>query len=171
MLSKKKYELLRSGTVIPAHPLALTADRKLDEERQRLLTRYYIAAGAGGVAVGVHSTQFAIRDPKINLYERVLQLAADEIDNRGAGNSVLKVAGICGATRQAIEEAEIARRHGYDMGLLSMGGLPDWTEDKVLERTVAGAEVIRVFGFYLQPRVAGRICSYDFWTRLIAIAN
>src|SRR5690606_26951807 len=90
---------------------------------------------------------------------------------RGAGNSVLKVAGICGATRQAIEEAEIARRHGYDMGLLSMGGLPDWTEDKLLERTVAVAEVIPVFGFYLQPSVGGRIFSYDFWTRFIAIPN
>src|SRR5690606_30906469 len=114
----KKHELLLSGTVIPAHPLALTAGRRLDEERQRLLTRYYLAAGAGGVAVGVHSTQFAIRDPAVNLYERVLQLAADEIRQAGQTDRFLKVAGICGDTAQAIKEAEIARAHGYDMGLL-----------------------------------------------------
>lgn len=171
MLSKKKHELLLSGTVIPAHPLALTAGRRLDEERQRLLTRYYLAAGAGGVAVGVHSTQFAIRDPAVNLYERVLQLAADEIRQAGQTDRFLKVAGICGDTAQAIKEAEIARAHGYDMGLLSMGGLRGWTELQLLERTEAIAQLIPVFGFYLQPSVGGRVFSFDFWTKFVAIPN
>lgn len=171
MLSKEKHKLLLDGTVIPAHPLALDAGRKLDEDRQRLLTRYYIAAGAGGIAVGVHSTQFAIRDPGINLYEPVLRLAADEIDQADIGRPFLKVAGICGDTRQAVKEAEIARSCGYDMGLLSMGGLPELTEEQLLERTRVVAETIPVFGFYLQPSVGGRIFSYDFWTEFIAIPN
>src|SRR3954468_4096614 len=108
-------QLLRQGVVIPAHPLALDARRKLDERRQVALTRYYCDAGAGGIAVGVHTTQFAIRDPHVGLFEPVLRLAAGVM--RDSGKRLVKVAGICGATRQAVGEAEFARAAGYDLGL------------------------------------------------------
>lgn len=174
MAQQLKPELksfLDAGTIIPAHPLALTAERTLDEERQRLLTRYYMAAGAGGIAIGVHSTQFEIRDPEINLYEKVLMLAAEEIENAKLNRPFIKVAGICGPTKQAVEEAHIALKHGYDIGLLSMGGLQGWTEAEILERVSAVAAVMPVFGFYLQPSVGGRIFSYDFWLQFAEIEN
>ncbi|MEJ5962064.1 dihydrodipicolinate synthase family protein [Pedobacter immunditicola] len=170
-LSAAKLALLNNGTFIPAHPLALNEDKKLDEDRQRNLTRYYIAAGAGGVAVAVHSTQFEIRDPKINLFETVLKLASDEVDKAQLDRPFLKVAGICGFTAQAVNEAEIALKYGYDLGLLSMGGLQDWTEQQILDRVKAVAEIIPVFGFYLQPSVGGRIFSYDFWLQFAEISN
>jgi hypothetical protein len=170
-LKPELKQFLDAGTVIPAHPLALTADRKLDEARQRLLTRYYMAAGAGGIAVGVHSTQFEIRDPKINLYETVLKLAAEEVDKAGLDRPFIKVAGICGPTAQAVEEAGTALKYGYDMGLLSMGGLQGWTETAILDRVKAVAAVIPVFGFYLQPSVGGRIFSYEFWLQFAEIEN
>ncbi|PPL03847.1 dihydrodipicolinate synthase family protein [Parapedobacter indicus] len=170
-LSSVKATLLRQGTVIPAHPLALKSDRQLDEEYQRLLTRYYLASGAGGVAVGVHSTQFAIRDPEVNLYEKVLALAAEEMAASPKRDTFIAVAGICGDTDQALKEAAIALRHGYDLGLLSMGGLQGKTETEILDRTRAVAEVIPVFGFYLQPSVGGRIFSYDFWKAFAEIPN
>ncbi|TWI85829.1 hypothetical protein IQ13_0998 [Lacibacter cauensis] len=162
---------LHAGTVIPAHPLALNAERKLDEQRQRLLSRYYIASGAGGIAVGVHSTQFEIRQPGIDLYAPVLELAAEEIANANLQRPFLKVAGLCGPTEQALSEAETALRFGYDMGLLSMGGLQGWTEDAILDRVRAVAAVMPVFGFYLQPSVGGRIFSYDFWKAFADIEN
>src|SRR5689334_21843389 len=112
-------EQLRRGLVIPAHPLALNSARKLDERRQRALTRYYIAAGAGGIAVGVHTTQFAIRDPKHGLLQPVLSLAAEEARQ----HNIVKIAGVCGETRQAIAEAELARSLHYDAVLLSLGAL------------------------------------------------
>jgi hypothetical protein len=164
-------KLLHEGTVIPAHPLALDANRKLDEKRQRGLTQYYMACGTGGIAVGVHTTQFEIRDPKINLYGRVLELAADEVRTATLDRTFIKVAGIVGPTKQALAEAETAVRHGYDLGLLSMGGLKDWTEDQIIERVRAVAEVIPVFGFYLQPSVGGRIFTYDFWLKFAGIKN
>jgi len=164
-------QLLDEGTVIPAHPLALDARRKLDEKRQRGLTQYYMASGAGGIAVGVHTTQFEIRDPHINLYSRVLELAADEVRSTALSRPFIKVAGIVGPTRQALSEAETAVKFGYEMGLLSMGGLKDWTEEQVLERTKAVAEVIPIFGFYLQPSVGGRIYSYEFWRAFAEISN
>jgi len=170
-LDPRLREFLHSGTVIPAHPLALTEDRQLDEEGQRLLSRYYIASGAGGMAVGVHSTQFEIRDPEINLYETVLQYAAEEVEKAGLTRPFIKVAGICGPTSQALNEAQIALKHGYDIGLLSMGGLQGWTEEQILDRVKAVAEVIPVFGFYLQPSVGGRIFSYDFWLQFAEIPN
>src|SRR5438309_4574901 len=114
-------EKLLSGLVIPAHPLALTPERKLDERRQRALTRYYLAAGAGGIAVGVHTTQFAIRDPKIGLFKPVLELAMEEM----LKHDVVKIAGVCGKTRQAVAEAEIAKAVGYDVVLLSLADLRD----------------------------------------------
>jgi hypothetical protein len=164
-------KLLHAGTVIPAHPLALDSRRTLDEKRQRGLTQYYMACGAGGIAVGVHTTQFEIRDPKINLYSRVLELAAEEVQSASLTRPFIKVAGIVGPTNQAISEAETAVRFGYDLGLLSMGGLRDWSEEQILERVRAVASVIPIFGFYLQPSVGGRIFSYKFWLEFAGIAN
>ena len=152
---------LHDGTVIPAHPLALTAERKLDERRQRALTRYYLDAGAGGLAVAVHTTQFAIR--QVGLLEPVLALAAEEASKRRGANPLALVAGVVGPTDQAVREAELARDMGYDLALLSPGGLGDWSEDRLLERASHVAEVLPVFGFYLQPAVGGRVLSYDFW--------
>lgn len=163
--------LLKAGTVIPAHPLALNSERKLDEEKQRQLTRYYMASGAGGIAIAVHSTQFEIRDPEVNLFEKVLELAAEEIDKAKLSRPFLKIAGICGPTEQAQREANLAVRYGYDMGLLSMGGLTGWSEEDILDRTRAIAAIIPVFGFYLQPSVGGRIFSYDFWLEFAEIEN
>lgn len=162
-LSPEQLKALHEGLVIPAHPLALDANRQLDEKHQRALTRYYMASGAGGVAVGVHSTQFEIRDPKINLFEPVLRLAAEEVDAAGLDRPFLKVAGICGPTEQALREVDIAVGLGYDAGLVSMGGLPGWSEEQHLERIRKVAEVIPVIGFYLQPSVGGRTFSYSFW--------
>lgn len=162
---------LHSGTVLPAHPLALKADRSIDEHKQRQLSRYYIASGAGGIAVGVHSTQFEIRDPSVNLYETVLKWAAEEVEAAKLTRPFIKIAGICGPTAQAIKEAELALHYGYDMGLLSMGGLQGWSEEQVLERVKAVAAIIPVFGFYLQPSVGGRIFSYDFWLKFAEIPN
>jgi len=168
-LSPEKVKALHEGLVIPAHPLALTADRKLDERHQRALTRYYIAAGAGGVAVGVHSTQFEIRKPEVALYEPVLRLAAEEVDRANLDRPFIKIAGVVGPTEQALAETEIAVRLGYDAVLLSMGGLQGWTEEQILERTRKVAEQIPVFGFYLQPSVGGRVFSYDFWRQFVDI--
>lgn len=165
-LSAGKKELLQRGTVIPAHPLALDASRRLDEKRQRALTRYYMASGAGGVAVGVHSTQFEIRDPGIDLFEPVLKLAAEEVEAAGLDRPFLNIAGICGPTEQALREADTAADLGYDLGLVSMGGLNDWTEAELLARMEAITKVIPVFGFYLQPAVGGRLLSYSFWREL-----
>lgn len=163
--------LLSSGTVIPAHPLALNESREFDEVRQRGLARYYMASGAGGIAVGVHSTQFEIRDPAINLYDTVLRVASEEIDAANLDRPFIKVAGICGPTAQAVAEAELALKYGYDMGLLSMGGLQGWTEKEILRRVRDVAAVIPVIGFYLQPSVGGRIFTYDFWREFAEIKN
>src|SRR3979490_2658741 len=122
----------QKGLVIPAHPLALTAERKLDERRQRALTRYYIGAGAGGVAVGVHTTQFAIRKPQFNLLEPVLRIASEEIDRIVKGLSFIKVAGICGPAAQALREADLAVQYGYHLGLVSMGGLDQYSEKELI---------------------------------------
>ncbi len=157
---------LHDGLVIPAHPLAVDRRRQLNERRQRALTRYYLDSGAGGVAVGVHTTQFAIREPKWNLLEPVLRLAAEEVRRRDPKRPFLLVAGICGDTAQAVQEAELARRYGYHMGLLSMGGLSDWSEEALLKRAQRVGEVLPLFGFYLQPAVGGRELSYSFWRQL-----
>ena len=164
-------EKLLAGTVIPAHPLALTADRKLDESRQRLLTRYYLASGAGGLAVGVHTTQFEIRKPEINLLETVLKITSDEIDNQFHKNKIIKIAGICGPLDQARNEAAMAIHHGYHLGLLSNGGLSSLSEKELIHRTEKIAEIIPVFGFYLQPAVGGRYLSIDFWKDFVSIPN
>ncbi len=160
---------LKEGVVIPAHPLALTRSRRLDEERQRLLTRYYIASGAGGVAVGVHTTQFEIRRPGVDLLEPVLSIAADEIAKAELQRPFIKVAGIVGSTDQAVREAELAVKHGYHLGLVSNGGLPEYSEADLLRRIERVAEIIPVFGFYLQPAAGGRLLSYRFWRQLADI--
>ena len=170
-LAIEKRELLFNGTVFPAHPLCLDENRNFDEDNQRLLTNYYIQSGAGGVAVGVHSTQFEIRLPEYNLYEKVLRISAEEVDKANLERPFIKIAGICGPVEQAIKEAELAVALGYDMGLLSMGGLHSLTEQQILERTQAVANIIPVFGFYLQPSVGGRIFSYDFWSKFVNIDN
>ncbi len=158
-------EKLLKGLVIPAHPLALTSALRLDERRQRALSRYYLAAGAGGLAVGVHTTQFAIRD--IGLYEPVLALAAEEM----RGRDVIAVAGVCGGTAQAVAEANTAARLGYDAALLSLSALRDASIDELIAHARAVAEVLPLFGFYLQPAVGGRVLPYDFWRRFAEIPN
>jgi dihydrodipicolinate synthase/N-acetylneuraminate lyase len=163
--------LLQEGTVIPAHPLALKQDRTIDEKKQRALTRYYLASGAGGVAVGVHTTQFEIRKPDVNLLEPVLNLAAEEIAKARLDRPFIKVAGIVGPLKQAIHEAELANKYGYHLGLLSMGGLQNLTESELIDRATAVAEKIPLFGFYLQPAVGGRLLSYDFWRAFADIPN
>ncbi|NOU63802.1 dihydrodipicolinate synthase family protein [Paenibacillus sp. LMG 31461] len=168
-LSNEQRVALHDGLVIPAHPLALTADRQLDEQSQRALTRYYMAAGSGGIAVGVHSTQFEIRDPKYNLYEKVLRMAAEEVELAGLTRPFIKVAGICGPTEQAEKETDISISLGYDAALLSMGGLTGWTEAQILERTARIAEKMPVIGFYLQPSVGGKVYSFDFWKQFANI--
>lgn len=169
MLNKKIYHQLHKGVVIPAHPLALTKSRELDEKHQRALTRYYLASGAGGVAVGVHTTQFEIREPRFDLFEPVLKLASDEIKNGSSDKLFIKVAGICGPTSQSVDEAEIAVKHGYHLGLVSMGGLDSYTDEDLINRTRKIAEIIPVFGFYLQPAVGGRILPYSFWKQFVEI--
>ena len=157
---------LLTGMVIPAHPLALNQDRKLDERRQRALTRYYMAAGAGGIAVGVHTTQFTIRDPNINLLQPVLKLAAAE-----AGTKVVKIAGVCGRREQALQEAKLASDLGYDGALLSLANLKNEDVPTLLEHARAVAAVVPIIGFYLQPSVGGRILPFDFWRRFVEIEN
>jgi len=156
---------LCAGQVIPAHPLALTANRTLDERHQRALTRYYVDAGAGGIAVGVHTTQFAIRDPRHGLYRPVLELAAETSRTARAAESTpfALVAGVTGDTKQAVAEAEIAASLGYDVALLSLGALPHATESELIRHCRAVSEVLPLFGFYLQPAVGGRVLSYAFW--------
>ena len=163
-------QVLQEGTVIPAHPLALKKKLTLDEERQRLLTQYYIASGAGGVAVGVHTTQFEIRKPEINLLEPVLKLAMEEVD-RSAPSTFVRVAGVVGQTSQATQEAAIAKKLGYNLGLLSMGGLKDYSDDRLIEHARTVASIIPIFGFYLQPAVGGRLLSYNFWRKFADIPN
>ena len=170
-LSPEQAKALAEGLVIPAHPLALNADRKLDERRQRALTRYYAASGAGGVAVGVHSTQFEIRDKGIDLYEPVLRLAAEEIKKAELDRPFIMVAGVCGPTEQAVEETQTAMKLGYDAVLLSMGGLSALSEQEMLERTKVIAGIMPVIGFYLQPSVGGKIFSFDFWRQFAEIPN
>lgn len=164
-MTPDKLARLRSGVVIPAHPLALTSTRKLDERRQRALTRYYLAAGAGGIAVGVHTTQFAIREK--GLLKPVLEIAAEE--EKRHKPLTLKIAGICGPTKQATAEAALARGLGYDIGLLSLAALKNATEDALIAHANAVGKTIPLFGFYLQPAVGGRVLPYSFWRRFAEI--
>lgn len=164
---------LLAGQAIPALPLALTRTRRWDERRQRALVRYYIDAGAGGLAVGVHSTQFTIREPQIGLYGPVLRLAAEtagawQRPSRSRGGLAL-IAGLCGRTRQAVAEATTARALGYHAGLLSLGAWSRDGEAAVLKHCRRVAKELPLVGFYLQPAVGGRAFSYEFWRRFVEI--
>jgi len=170
-LDTRIVSALQDGTVIPAHPLALKENLELDEKRQRLLTQYYIACGVGGLAVGVHTTQFEIRKPEIGLLEPVLKITAEEIRKTVSDKPFIKVAGVVGPTEQAVREADMARRLGYDLALLSMGGLREYSEAQLIDHTRTVASIIPIFGFYLQPAVGGRILTYDFWRRFAEIPN
>ena len=164
---------LHAGIVIPAHPLALTRERRLDERRQRALTRYYHAAGAGGIAVGVHTTQFAIRSPQHGMLKPVLQLAAEtaaHCDDLTSRQTVL-IAGLCGPTTQAVSEAQLARELGYHSGLLSLAAHPNASNDELISHCQTVAAELPVIGFYLQTAAGGRILTYDFWRRFAEIPN
>jgi dihydrodipicolinate synthase/N-acetylneuraminate lyase len=162
---------LRDGRVIPAHPLALDESGKFDERSQRALTRYYSAAGAGGLAVGVHTTQFAIRDPAVGLFEPVLTIAAEEMDRADARRTepLLRIGGICGATDPALREADTLARLRYHAGLLSLAALRSASDDVLIAHCASVAERIPIVGFYLQASVGGRPLSYRFWRRLAEI--
>jgi dihydrodipicolinate synthase/N-acetylneuraminate lyase len=162
---------LAQGLVIPACPLVLNAQRRLDERRQRALLRYYLAAGVGGLAVGVHTTQFAIRDPKIGLLKPVLELAAElcRLEKASTAPRLIGIAGLCGPTPQALSEASLACGLGFQAGLLSLGAWRDADEAQLLAHCRAVAEVMPVVGFYLQPAAGGRFLSYTFWRRFAEI--
>ena len=166
---EKALESFHEGLVIPATPLALDEERNMDEESMRLLMRYYLAAGSGGIATAVHSTQFAIRD--CGLFEPVISLVSQEIDGyeRRTGRTVMKICGACGDIQQAVREACIAKDNGYDAVLLSPGGLNDRSEEYLIKRTEEVSTVLPVIGFYLQTAVGGRVFSYDYWSRIASI--
>jgi hypothetical protein len=172
-LNTKIQQVLTRGTVIPAHPLALNANRRLDERRQRALTRYYVAAGAGGLAVGVHTTQFAIREPRVGLFEPVLKLAAEEMDraDRLRAEPLVRVGGICGDTAQAVREAKLLRELRYSAGLLSLAAAKDLDDHALIAHCREVAGVLPIVGFYLQPAVGGRVLSYRFWRQFAEIEN
>lgn len=165
--------ILLEGIAIPAHPLALTAARKLDERRQRALSRYYITAGAGGLAVAVHTTQFAIRNPRIGLFRPVLELAKEEMDraDRVRAKPLVRVGGICGETAQAVQEARLLHDLKYSAGLLSLAAMKNANEEELIAHCRAVSEVVPLIGFYLQPAVGGRLLSYDFWRRFAEIPS
>ena len=165
--------ILKEGTVIPATPLALDNNRQFNEKGQRLLMRYFLNAGVGAIATAVHTTQFEIRQPEYNLYEPILTLVSEEIDKfeQQTGKVIAKVAGVCGPIEQAVKEAEIAKRLGFDAVLLSPGGLNDRTEEYMVERTQAVAAIMPVIGFYLQTAVGGRVFTYHYWEQVCATPN
>jgi hypothetical protein len=172
-ISKDILQTIRKGIAIPAHPLALTSERRLDERRQRALSRYYIAAGSGGLAVGVHTTQFAIRRPKTGLFEPVLRLAAEEMDRADTNRAtpLVRIGGVCGETKQAVAEASLLRELKYHAGLLSLGAVAAWDDERLLAHCKEVAAVLPLVGFYLQPAVGGRLLSYSFWRRFAEIEN
>jgi dihydrodipicolinate synthase/N-acetylneuraminate lyase len=165
---QETLKALRQGLVIPACPLALNAARKLDERRQRALVRYYSAAGAGGLAVGVHTTQFAIRDAKIGLFEPVLEMVGEELKK---SKITVRIGGVCGTTAQALKEVETLRKFGYHAALVSLGGLKTASEHELIEHCLRLAQAIPVVGFYLQPTAGGRLLSYGFWRKFAEIEN
>ena len=164
---------LHAGHVIPAQPLALDAARKFSERHQRAITRYYVAAGVGGLAVGVHSTQFEIREPQHGLFQPVLELASRTIDEElaKAPRPFIKISGICGRTDQAVREAELAKSLGYQAGLLSLAAFKADNVDAMIAHCRAVAEIIPIVGFYLQPSAGGRLLGYSFWRRFAEIPN
>ena len=172
-MNTESLNLLHAGAFLPAMPLVLDENRKFDEAGQRRLVRYYMEAGVDGLAVAVHTTQFAIRDPKINLFETVLRVVKSEMDAYSArtGRHLLAIAGVCGEAPQAVAEAKLAGSIGYAAVLVSPGGMGHLTEDQLVERTRLIAEVMPVVGFYLQVAVGGRVFSYKYWEQVCAIPN
>ncbi|MBN1807041.1 MAG: hypothetical protein JW837_17465 [Sedimentisphaerales bacterium] len=174
MLDPHTINKLRCGCVIPAHPLAVTSDRKLDEIRQKALTRYYLASGAGGLAVGVHTTQFAIHDSKIGLYQPVLELAAEtakkysQLENC---SEPIMIAGIVGDTKNALKEARLAAETGYHMGLLSLKDIRGKSIDELIDHAKQVAEVIPIMGFYLQEVISKMVLPVEFWRKFVEIPN
>lgn len=171
-IPEESLQVLRTGAVIPAHLLALDAERRLDERRQRAMTRYYLDAGSGGIAVGVHSTQFAIRD--VGLYQPVLELAmqtARDWTPLGGKRPLFMVAGLAGPTGQALQEARLARSLGYHAGLLSLAAMKGASEDQIIAHCKAVADVMPLVGFYLQPAVGGIHLPASFWQRFAEIDN
>jgi dihydrodipicolinate synthase/N-acetylneuraminate lyase len=172
MTSSVTINKLRSGCVIPAHPLALQTDNRIDERHQRALTRYYLAAGAGGLAVGVHTTQFAIHEPKVGLYPPVLELAMETARQFAlSANQAepIMIAGIVGDTRQAVKEASLARELGYHLGLLSLTALRGKSIGEWIDHCREVAEVMPVMGFYLQETISRMSLPAEFWHKLVAI--
>lgn len=164
---------LKEGQVIPAQPLALDENGDFSEKHQKAVTRYYLDAGVGGLAVGVHSTQFEIREPEFALFEPVLRLAGEVMDEMRAQDPrpLARIAGLCGNTAQALREAELAGGLGYQAGLLSLAAWKEGTEDELVEHCRAVAAEFPVIGFYLQPSVGGRPLGYSFWRRFAEIEN
>lgn len=165
--------ILHEGTVIPAIPLVLTESRKLNEEGQRRLVRYYLHAGAGGIATAVHTTQFEIRNPEINLYEPVLRITVQEIERyeQETGKVCVRTAGVCGPIEQAVREATLAKELGYDAVLLSPGGLAEYSDSYLIERTKQVAAVMPVIGFYLQTACGGRVLDAAYWQAVADVDN
>ncbi len=172
-LNEIKRKILNEGLVIPAHPLALTKNRKLDERRQRALSRYYLESGVGGLAVGVHTTQFEIRNPGIDLYQPVLELAKEEMDNffNATGYNAFRVAGVIGKTKSALAEAKTAVNLGYDVALLGLAAFNNATNKEIIAHCKEVAEVIPIIGFYFQKAVGGRYLDVDFWREFAKIEN
>lgn len=172
-MPKNVYDSIQQGAVIPALPLALSRERKLNERRQRALIRYYLDSGAGGIAVGVHTTQFEIRLPEIGLYEPVLQIAEEEFRRftLKSGKIPIRVAGVIGKTPQAVAEAQLAYKHGYHAVLLSLAAFFDAPNSEIISHCKAVAEIIPVIGFYLQPAVGGRKLDFQFWRSFAEIEN
>ena len=165
--------IIHKGIVIPASPLALNSQRQFDPARQTALMRYYCNAGAGGIAVGVHTTQFEIRNPGINLFEPVLETCSTAINEyvKKSNRTVVKIAGIVGKTDQAVIEAETAVHYGYHAGLLSLSAFKDSPVNDMLKHSEIIAGKIPVIGFYLQPAVGGRILPFEFWKEFAKIKN
>ena len=172
-LPRPIVESVRKGLVIPASPLALDAQRKFDPRRQKALVRYYIDAGAGGVACGVHSTQFEIRDPNVALFEPVLKLVSATMDEaaKKAGRPIFKVSGVCGRTEQALKEAQFAQDNGYHACLLSLAAMAKEEIPAIVKHCRAISEIMPIIGFYLQPAVGGRVLPYEFWRAFAEIDN
>lgn len=172
-LPQEVRTILDRGVVIPASPLALDDQRQFSERHQRAVWRYYGAAGAGGIAVGVHTTQFAIRDPKIGLFQPLLKLARNVMDELDATRSepLIRVAGICGRTEEAVAEASFAADHGFHTGLLNLSAMADADDAQLAAHCQAVADVLPVFGFYLQASVGGRPLPYSFWRRFAEVDN
>jgi len=164
---------LRNGIVIPALPLALTKDKRIDERRQRALLRYYLDAGAGGIACAVHTTQFEIRDKGINLLEPVLKIAKEEFDSFEANTKrkVIRISGVMGLTEQALSEAKLASSLGYNASLLGLASFKNKSNNTIIEHCKKIAEIIPIIGFYLQPAVGGRKLDSNFWKEFAKIPN